>query len=73
MDEWENWDSLERKLDDINKFNKESKDLNIKIEKYWERIYIGWQCPVCWEVYNPHIMNCMNNHNNEYKKINNTL
>jgi len=43
-------------------------------EDYLSQIFIGWQCPICWEIYNPHILNCVKEHKyGSNKRTNNTL
>ena len=37
-------------------------------ENDFNKLYLGWQCPICKTVYNPHLMNCVKDHkkgNNE--------
>jgi len=55
--------SLYDDLDEI--FNEKEKLLNSfdkEAENYFKKIYLGWQCPICKEIYNPRVMNCIATH-----------
>lgn len=49
--------SIENELADIFKNKKDNNP-----DGFFIKPYMGWQCPICFEVYNPLIMNCIKNH-----------
>jgi len=56
--------SIEEDLAEIFKDKKEN-----ELEKHFLKPYIGWQCPLCFEVYNPLVLNCIKNHVIKRKRL----
>ena len=71
-----NFDDLERILNGFGPEDDKSFDFvrsnNKKKEDYYLQAFVGWQCPICWEIYNPHVLNCVKDHTYG-KRHNNSL